>query len=229
MALSLQFAYGADGSGAVAENRDGTGAGHEAGAVCRWLGCGKEFGDGMQVYAHIMDKHVAGSDKDTDFVCYWEGCARALKAFTTRAPITSHMRTHFPTVKFETRRDAVQVPPGAGMGNGRETPVVRDMDDEAEQGDDTPLSIDQAIHTSIANCGSDELKKRMYNTILLTGGGHLVRGFVPALEFRYGASRALLGTPDWVLTGTWMCLQPVGDNAFICCGDGSSDAGPHQY
>lgn len=39
--------------------------------------------------------------------------------------------------------------------------------------------------SAIWRAGSDDVRKRMYNAILLTGGGQLFRGFVPFLEHRY--------------------------------------------
>lgn len=43
-------------------------------------------------------------------------------------------------------------------------------------------SVDRAIHYAIHRCGSEDAKKRMYSSILLTGAGHSFKGFAATLQ-----------------------------------------------
>ena len=47
-----------------------------------------------------------------------------------------------------------------------------------------PLPLHEAINLSISQCENPDVRKRMYATMLVVGGTHLIRGLVPVLEYR---------------------------------------------
>lgn len=51
------------------------------------------------------------------------------------------------------------------------------------------VALDVVVAQSISNCESEERSKKLYGSIILVGGGGMIKGFDHVLEDRYGSFR----------------------------------------
>eukprot|EP00123_Amoebidium_parasiticum_P009833 comp19737_c0_seq1/m.23536 comp19737_c0_seq1/g.23536 ORF comp19737_c0_seq1/g.23536 comp19737_c0_seq1/m.23536 type:complete len:680 (-) comp19737_c0_seq1:81-2120(-) len=150
--------------------------------MCRWIGCTLKYPDLTTLLTHVMEDHVGR--KQSSYVCGWEGCQRSGRPFPHKPAITAHMRTHVPVFLDKSTLPQSTAPTPTP---GRETPQPQPLLPEEEIIEGS-LSIDEAINLSISRSGGEDFQRRMYDSIMLCGGGHLYRGFAAYLEKQQRAS-----------------------------------------
>ncbi|XP_037636197.1 zic family member 6 [Sebastes umbrosus] len=69
--------------------------GHEEGAAGKLLlsSCSRAFGTMYELVTHMTVEHVGGPDH-SEYVCYWENCARDRKPFKAKYKLVNHVRVH---------------------------------------------------------------------------------------------------------------------------------------
>lgn len=70
--------------------------------LCKWtngqegpgkLPCSRAFGTMYELVTHVTVEHVGGPEH-SEYVCYWENCARDRKPFKAKYKLVNHVRVH---------------------------------------------------------------------------------------------------------------------------------------
>eukprot|EP01135_Chromosphaera_perkinsii_P005043 Nk52_evm20s311 gene=Nk52_evmTU20s311 len=83
-----------------------------------------------------------------------------------------------------------------------------------------PLPLDEAIKFSISQCENPDTRKRMYASMLVAGGTHLIRGLAPVLEYRVNA--LLSSEEKKLLEGVEVLANPKGMDPLVLSWKGGS-------
>lgn len=61
--------------------------------ICKWQSCFEKFLRLEELVNHVNERHVR-LEKEAEYCCRWEGCARKGKGFNARYKMLIHVRTH---------------------------------------------------------------------------------------------------------------------------------------
>ncbi|PIK47367.1 putative zinc finger protein [Apostichopus japonicus] len=66
---------------------------HTEPLICKWHNCFEKFIRLEELVNHVNERHVR-LEKEAEYCCRWEGCARKGKGFNARYKMLIHVRTH---------------------------------------------------------------------------------------------------------------------------------------